>query len=130
MSPPNKLVTLGIAVFVTACGPSESDFKAFSTYDSPGGSHTIVIDYAHSLFAFGPETIRVFAVRKGSQDRSHVVTTRISNDGGITDRNIRAEWKHENLVEFCLSGVEQVDRVLIINLRDLSYTENEETCAS
>jgi len=121
---------LGIAVFVTACGPSESDFKEFSTYKSPGGGNTIIIDYAHSMFAFGPETIRVFVVRKGGQTRSHVVTTKISNDGGITDKNIKAEWKQENVVEFCLSGVEQKDSILIINLRDLSYTENEEKCTS
>jgi len=121
---------LGIAVFVTACGPSESDFKEFSTYESPDGGNTIIIDYAHSMFAFGPETIRVFVVRKGDQARSHVVTTKISNDGGITDKNIKAEWKQESVVEFCLTGVEQEDSVLIINLRDLSYTENEEKCAS
>ena len=126
----NRFVLLGTAVFIAACGPSDSDFKEFSTYESPDGSNTIVVDYAHSIFAFGPETIRVFVIRKGSQDRNHIVTTKVSNDGGITAKNIKAEWAQESVIKFCLSGVEQEDSVLVIDLRDLSYSEIEEKCAS
>jgi hypothetical protein len=125
-----RSVLLGTAVFIAACGPSDSDFKEFSTYESPDGSNTIVVDYAHSIFAFGPETIRVFVIRKGGQDRNHIVTTKVSNDGGITAKNIKAEWAQENQIKFCLSGVEQEDSVLVIDLRDLSYSEIEEKCAS
>ena len=125
-----RFVLLGTAVFIAACGPSDSDFKVFSTYESPDGSNTIVVDYAHSIFAFGPETIRVFVIRKGGQDRNHIVTTKVSNDGGITAKNIKAEWAQENVIKFCLSGVEQEDSVLVIDLRDLSYSEIEEKCAS
>ena len=125
-----RFVLLGTAVVIAACGPSDSDFKEFSTYESPDGSNTIVVDYAHSIFAFGPETIRVFVIRKGGQDRNHIVTTKVSNDGGITAKNIKVEWAQENVIKFCLSGVEQEDSVLVIDLRDLSYSEIEEKCAS
>ena len=125
-----RFVLLGTAVVIAACGPSDSDFKEFSTYESPDGSNTIVVDYAHSIFAFGPETIRVFVIRKGGQDRNHIVTTKVSNDGGITAKNIKAEWAQENVIKFCLSGVEQEDSILVIDLRDLSYSEIEEKCAS
>ena len=126
----NRFALLGITVFIAACGQSDADFKEFSTYESPDGSNTIFVDYAHSIFAFGPEKIRVFVMRKGGQDRNHIVTTKVSNDGGITAKNIKAEWAQENVIKFCLSGVEQEDSVLVIDLRDLSYSEIEEKCAS
>lgn len=126
----NKYLALGLTVVIVGCGPSESEFKAFSNYESPDGKYTVSIDYAHSRFAFGPETIRVFVTAKGSLVRNHIVTTKISNDGGITAKNIRAEWTGNDRIRFCLSGVEQEDSVLEINLPELSFSEVTEECAN
>ena len=124
----NKFLALGFTVFITGCGPSDSDFKEFSTYESPDGNYTVVVDYAHSRFAFGPETIRVFVTPKGSRARNHIVTTKISNDGGITADNIKAEWKEKYIIKFCMTGVEQEDSVLVINLQEHSYSEVKKMC--
>ncbi len=126
----NKYLALGLTVVTSGCGPSDSDFKEFSTYESPDGKYTVLIDYAHSSFAFGPETIRVFVMPKGSRTRNHIVTTKISNDGGITAENIRAEWTGNDQIKFCLSGVEQEDSVLEINLPERSFSEVKEKCAN
>jgi hypothetical protein len=72
----------------------------------------------------------VFVTPKGSRARNHIVTTKISNDGGITTENIEAEWKGKNTIKFCMTGVEQEDSVLIINLQEHSYSEAKEKCAN
>ena len=124
-----NLLALGFAAAASGCGPSDSEFIEFSTYRSPDGDYTVVVDYAHSMFAFGPETVRVFVMPRGSRARNHIVTTKISNDGGITAENIKAQWKDKNTIEFCMSGVEQEDSVLIINLHEHSYSEVKKKCA-
>jgi len=126
----NKFLALGLTVVFSGCGPSDSDFKEFSTYESPDGKYTVTIDYAHSRLAYGPETIRVFVTPQGSRARNHVVTTKISNDGGITAENIRSEWTGRYQIKFCLSGVEQEDSVLEINLLEHSFSEGKEKCAN
>ena len=130
LNPVNMFLALGFTVAVSGCGPSDSEFKAFSTYESPGGDYTVSIDYAHSRFAFGPETIRVFVIPKGSQARNHIVTTTISNDGGITADNIKARWTGKYQIKFCLSGVEQEDRVLEIDIPEHSFSEVKEKCVN
>ena len=125
-----KFSALGFTVVFTGCGPSDSDFKEFSTYKSPDGNYTVVVDYAHSKFAFGPETIRVFVMPEGSRARNHIVTTKISNDGGISAENIKAEWVGKYQIKFCLSGVEQDDSVLEINIPEHSFSEVKEKCAN
>lgn len=120
----------GISLFSIACGPSESDFTEFTTYKSPDGSYFVIIDSAHSKLAFGPETIRMYVVKKDNRERNHIVSTKIANDGGgINDSNVRVQWTQSDVIKFCLSGVEQKDRVLEINVRKLSYTEKEENCS-
>ena len=124
----NKILVPVITVLITGCGPSDSDFMEFSSYESPDGNYTVVVDYAHSSFAFGPETIRVFVTPKASKARNHIVTTKISNDGGITAENIKAEWVQSDIIKFCMTGVEQDDRVLEINLQTFSYSEVNDSC--
>ena len=119
-----------ITLFLTACGPSDSDFTEFSTYKSPDGSYFVIIDSAHSKLAFGPETIRVHVVEKDKRVRNHVVTTKIANDGGgINNSNVKAKWVHTKVIQFCLSGVEQEDNILEINVQKLSHTEVYKNCS-
>ena len=90
----------------------------------------MIVESAHSRFAFGPETIKVYAVEKEKRTRKHIVTTRISNDGGgIRDANIRTQWLQPHIIRFCLSGVEQNDIILEINLRTNSHNEVEKPCS-
>ena len=124
-----RFLATGCSILIAGCGPSESDFKEFSSYKSPDGSYTVVIDYAHSRFAYGPETVRVFVNPRGSRARNHIVTTKISNDGGIAAENIKAVWKGNYIIEFCMSGVEQEDNIITINLQEHSYLEVREKCA-
>ena len=119
-----------ITLFLTACGPSDSDFTEFSTYKSPDGSYFVIIDSAHSKLAFGPETIRVHVVEKDKRVRNHVLTTKIANDGGgISNSNVKAKWVHTKVIQFCLSGVEQEDNILEINVQKLSHTEVYKNCS-
>lgn len=120
---------IAITFLVSACGPSDSDFKAFATYRSPDGKYTVTIDSAHSVLAYGPDTIRVYVSATGSRVRNHIVTTKISNDGGIGPANISAEWTQRWTIKFCLNGVEQEDSVLEIDIRKLSHTERQEKCS-
>ena len=123
-------VVLGLVLSTSACGPSTSDFSEYSTFESPDGKHTVVIDSAHSRLAFGPETIRVYVVAKDTGERNHIVTTTISNDGaGISDANVKATWIQTDVIQFCLSGVEQEDAILEIDIRKLSHTEASKNCS-
>lgn len=123
------VITSGIFTCIVACGPSDADFTAFSSYRAPDGTQTVVADSAHSVLAYGPETVRFFVVGENSQERKHVLTTKISNDGtGITADNIRAEWVQPDVLRLCLTGVEQEGRVLEIDVQALSYVEEEQEC--
>ena len=127
----SRLITCvtGIALLSSACGPSDSDFSEFSTYKSPDSQYSVIIDSAHSRLAFGPETIRVYVGTKDKPERKHVITTKIANDGGgISNSNIKANWIHPDVIQLCLSGVEQEDRILEINLRNLSHTQVSKKC--
>lgn len=120
---------VAFTLLLTACGPSESDFTEFSTYKSPDGSYYVIIDSAHSKLAFGPETIKVYVVEKEKRIRNHIVTTKISNDGaGINSSNVKAKWIQSDVIQFCLSGVEQKDSVLEIDVRTHSHNKVEKKC--
>jgi hypothetical protein len=119
-----------IAIFATACGPADSDFNEFSTYKSPDGQYFVIVDSARSALAFGPETIRVYVVEKEKRVRNHIVTTKIANDGGgISNANVKVTWIQSDTIKFCLTGVEQEDSVLEINLRTFSHTETKKNCS-
>lgn len=119
-----------MTLLLTACGPSESDFTAFSSYASPDGRYAVIIDSAHSRLAFGPETIRVYVVEKETRVRNHIVTMKIANDGGgIGDANVKANWIRSDLIQFCLSGVEQRDSILEIDVRQRVHRKFEKRCA-
>lgn len=124
------MIIPGIALAAAACRPSDSDFSEFSTHASPDGEATVVVDTAHSKLAYGPETVRIFIVPRGSRARNHVLTTKIANDGGITAANITAEWLQPDVIQFCLSGVEQQDKVLKINITTYEYTDETEKCTN
>ena len=118
-----------MTLLLTACGPSESDFTEFSSYDSPDGRYAVIIDSAHSKLAFGPETLRVYVVERENRVRNHVVTTKIANDGGgISDSNLKANWIRSDVIQFCLSGVEQKDSILEIDVRQRVYRKFEKRC--
>ena len=121
---------VGTALLSSACGPSDSDFSEFSTFKSPDGKYFVIIDSAHSRLAFGPETIRFYVAAKESRVRNHVVTTKIANDGGgINDSNVKPKWIQSDVIQFCLSGAEQEDTVVEINLRTLSHSEASGNCS-
>jgi hypothetical protein len=121
---------LGATLASTACGPSDSDFTEFSTYKSPNGKYYVVVDSAHGVLAYGPETVRVSVIAQNHRVKNHVVTTKIANDGGgISDANVKVKWVQPDIVKFCLTGVEQADSVLEINLATLAHTEGQENCA-
>lgn len=116
-------------LFSSACGPSDSDFSDYSTFVSPDDKYNVIIDSAHSKLAFGPETIRVFVVGKDKGVRSHIVTMKIANDGGgISEENVKAIWIQPEILQLCLSGAEQDDSALEINVRSLSHTKENIKC--
>jgi len=121
---------LVILLLLGACGPSDSDFNEFSTYKSPDGRYFVIIDAARSKLAFGAETIRISVVEADDRDRREILRTKIANDGGgVGHANVKAHWVSPGVVRFCLSGDEQEDVVLEIDLKALSYFETTENCA-
>ena len=116
---------------VTACGPSDADFREFASYPSPRGSLNVIVDSAHSPLPFGPETIRIYVNPGGSQARNHVLTTKIANDGGgVSSTNVQVKWLAEDKIQFCLSGDEQQDKIIEINLLNLRFSEVSQPCSS
>lgn len=126
----NLTVGFGLMLCASACGPSDSDFTEFSKFISPDGKQYVVIDSAHSVLAYGPETLRIYVSVEGSSTVTHVVTTKIANDGaGISDKNVRAEWVNHDILRLCLTGVEQEDYVLEVDIRKVSYIEKTQNCS-
>jgi hypothetical protein len=123
-------VFFGMTLLSAACGPSDSDFTEFSAYRSADGKYLVIVDSAHSKLAFGAETIRVHVVDKHKQQRHHIVTTKIANDGArMTESNIGAAWTGPDTIRFCLAGAEQQDSILKIDLAARSYTEENGSCS-
>ncbi len=119
-----------VAFLLSACGPSDSDFEEYSVFRSPAGTYQVAIDLAHSKLAFGPEIIKVYVIDSSNGTRNHIVTTKIANDGGgIDDSNVKASWIQSEIVQLCLSGAEQDDRVLEINVRAGTYSEHKKACS-
>ena len=125
------IVVLGVAIIAISCGPSDADFSEFANYVSPDEKHTVIVDSAHSILSYGPETIRIYVAEGSSQERRHVVTTKIANDGtGISPKNLEVMWIQVHIVRFCLSGVEQKDSVLEVNTRTFTFSERSERCSN
>jgi hypothetical protein len=123
-------VVLALAICATACGPSDADFSELAAYESPDGARTVIVHSAHSVMAYGPEVIRVYVSDGDRRERTHVVTTKIANDGvGISRENLGVEWVRSDVVKFCLTGVEQEDRILEINIETFSNREWLEKCS-
>ena len=126
-----SLIILGYITCLIGCDLSNADFSVFSTIQDQSGQDKVIIESAHSVLAYGPETIRVYVRNPNTGTRELVVTTKIANDGaGISTENIRSEWKNSRILSFCLSGVEQEDRILGINVETLFYSETIERCAN
>ncbi len=79
--------------------------------------------------AYSPEAIRVYLAGEGAIERQLVATTSLANDGStITDENIRADWIDATLVRLCLSGAEQEDEALVIDLDTASVSVESVRC--
>lgn len=126
----NRLSCVLVTIIgIAACGPSDKDFSEFASYPSPRGSLTVIVAAAHSRLSFGSETIRIYVNPAGGRAKNHVLTTKISNDGGgITNDNIQIEWLGEDRIQFCLSGDEQQDTLIEINLLNLQFSEKLQPC--
>ncbi len=120
---------LAIIFGMAACAPADKDFTEFASYPSPRGSQTVIVDTARNRLPFGPEIIRIYVNPSGSQAKNHVLTTKVANDGGgISDDNIQIEWLGEDRIQLCLSGDEQQDTLIEINLLNLQFSEMLQPC--
>lgn len=115
---------------VAACGPSDSDFVEFDTFHSPDEKHRVVVEMApKSSFAFSPAAIRLYIAEQDKSERYLLATTSLANDGSrITDENIRAEWIDSNTVRLCLSGAEQDDETIVIDVVTASFSIESAKC--
>ena len=120
------LVLLGAA----GCGPSDADFSEFASFNSPDMKYRVTVETApKNGFAYSPEAVRVYLGERGVSDRKLVATASLANDGGaITDENIQTKWLDSQTVRLCLSGAEQDDEVLVINVRTASFTAESTEC--
>lgn len=124
------LFIFGACISTISCGPSNADFVEFKRYTSPNLSQVVIVESAHSVLAYGPETVRFFVMVNEKDEKTHVLTTKIANDGGgVTDKNIQAEWLQDNIIKFCLTGDEQQDVIIEIDLGKGSYQKRKEQCS-
>ena len=115
---------------IAACGPSDSDFVEFDTFDAPDEQHRIVIEIApENSFAYSPEAIRFYLARQDTSERHLLATTNLANDGSkLTDENIRAEWVDSRTLKICLSGAEQHDQAVVIDVVTASFSIASAKC--
>jgi len=125
-------VLFGVFLSVTACGPSDSDFTEFDTFYSPDEKHRVVVEMApKNSFAFSPETIRFQLAEQGTSERYLLGTTSLANDGSrIMAENIRATWIDSKTVRICLSGAEQDDEAIVIDVLTASFSVESAKCAN
>lgn len=111
-------VIIGVLLGVAACGPSDSDFVEFGSFHSPDDKHRVVVEMApKNKFAFSPEAVRLYLAREDTSERYLLTTVSLSNDGSrITDENISARWIDSGTVRICLSGAEQDDEAIVIDV--------------
>jgi len=120
----------GAFMGVAGCGPADSDFVEFDSYSSPDEKYRVVIEIAPAnKLAFSPEAIRIYLVGQDTNERELVATTSLANDGGtITRENIQAEWIDSMTVRFCLSGAEQGDETLVVDVVNATFYAESVTC--
>ena len=112
----------GIMLSIIGCGPSESEFTSFGSYQSPDKAHTLELDIARGRTVYSPVTLRVNLHATDSEDPKYMAKTKIAHDGGeITGSNIQVSWIRPDTVQLCLSGVEQEDQVLEIDVVKQSH---------
>ena len=121
----------GLLLGAAACGPSDSDFVEFGTFQSPDRNHSIVVEMApKNSLAFAPEVIRLYLAGQDTSKRYLLTTTTLANDGGrITGENIVAEWIDSNTLRLCLSGAEQDDETYIIDVVTAAFSIESANCA-
>ena len=125
------VVLCGALLSVTACGPSDSDFAEFDTFHSPDQKHRVVVEMApENSLAFSPEAIRLYLVEQDTSERYLLGTTSLANDGSkVTNENIRSEWIDSKTVRICLSGAEQDDEAIVIDVVTASISVESARCA-
>lgn len=118
-----------IVVPLNACGPSEIDFTPHTTVQSPGGTLEAAIEVAHSKLAFGPATVRIRSRAIGVEEWRTIMTTKLANDGGaIHEQNITSGWRGDETLILCLSGAEQADTQIKVNLVSAVSSEARTQC--
>lgn len=120
-----------VLLSVAACGPSDSDFAEFDTFRSPDQKHRVVVETApKNSMAFASEVIRLYLVGQDTNERYLLTTTTLANDGsGLIDENIQAEWVDSRTVRLCLSGAEQEDEAIVIDVETRLFSVESATCA-
>lgn len=121
----------GLLLSVVACGPSDSEFVEFDTFQSPDRKHSVVVEMApKSSLAFSPEAVRLYLAEQDTGERHLLTTTSLANDGSrITGENIRAEWTDSSTLRLCLSGAEQDDEAIVVDVATASFYVESAKCA-
>lgn len=111
------------------CTPGEAEFTEYGRYPSADNSHTVVLTAAPGALAYAPTHLKFWVLRAGSSERELITMAKISNDGvPVDDSNVRAKWISVNKLRFCLSGDEQADEIVIINLEAGSAEKQAASC--
>ena len=121
----------GVLLGVAGCGPSDADYVEFDSFRSPDDKFHVVIEMApENSLAYSPEAIRVYLAGQDTNERYLLATTSLANDGSrITDENIQAEWIGAETISLCLSGAEQDDEALVIDVVTASFSVESAKCA-
>jgi hypothetical protein len=123
------LVALGIGVLFWQTRNAETDYEQFTVLDSSDGNHSLIIEIGNPGLPYGPHSVAVKVINISSSEVITARNVRLANDGMIIDSsNISAHWIDIDKAGVCISGDEQTDNYLLINIQNQTIRVKQEKC--
>ena len=125
-----QLLAIMLATLIVGCDTAELNFKRYGMYQSLAHDKVVVVELAEPLSSHAPSAVRISLVTGAAETAEQVLITEIANNGGaISSENVRAEWLGTDTFSICLSGTDQEDEKVEINVIKNSHSTSRVTCA-
>lgn len=123
------LVALGVGVLFWQNRNTEIEYEQFTVLDSSDGNHSLIIEIGNPSLPYGPHSVAVKVINLSSSEVITAKNVRLANDGmAIDSSNISAHWIDIVKAGVCISGDEQTDNYLLINIQNQTIREKQEKC--
>jgi hypothetical protein len=123
------LVALGVGVLYWQTRNAETEYEQFTVLDSSDGNHSLIIEIGNPGLPYGPHSVAVKVINISSSEVITAKNVRLANDGMTIDSgNISAHWIDIDKAGVCISGDEQRDNYLLINIQNQTVREKQGKC--